>query len=503
MRRELVSLLEACKRDPEDDAPRLVLADWLEEHGDEDDRARAAFVRLHATSGPRRGRPAFTEWLEHQWIEAHRRWAPFQASLSQSWRATSDGGLVTAIASPKGPINRRAVGWAGTEAWAWVERLRVQRATQVAALMASPLLDTVGTLELEEARLGAHSIVALTACPELARLRGLGRVKCRVSALGPLWRSPHLTGLRWLRMTGTSLPADLATLSDPELLPALECLELSADFRQSAVAAAVLTAPRPLRDLAVAFSARDDMARGLSAPLTGLRRLRLSMRPEPLDAAALISSPCWPRLESFALRWTTLAEPEARVLASRPRPTSLSELDLTVDPAAVAALAPWFSGLTQLSLSHSRLGPEGAAALTAMPQAPLTLELNCCQIGDDGLAALARWPGLARCRVLSLHGNHVGPDGAAALTGSPHAAGLVGLNLGGNPLGERGVEAVLRGPWAGSVEELSVWNCAGVGSLGLVFTRVASDLSRLKAFHVGPVLAPVAKVALPHVAFID
>jgi uncharacterized protein (TIGR02996 family) len=34
MRSELVALLEACKRGPEDDAGRLVLADWLEEHGD-------------------------------------------------------------------------------------------------------------------------------------------------------------------------------------------------------------------------------------------------------------------------------------------------------------------------------------------------------------------------------------------------------------------------------------------------------------------------------------
>jgi uncharacterized protein (TIGR02996 family) len=45
-RPELTALLEACKDAPDEDAPRLVLADWLEEHGGEADRARAAFIRL-------------------------------------------------------------------------------------------------------------------------------------------------------------------------------------------------------------------------------------------------------------------------------------------------------------------------------------------------------------------------------------------------------------------------------------------------------------------------
>ena len=45
-RPELIALLDACKDEPDDDAPRLVLADWLEEYGDESDRDRAEFIRL-------------------------------------------------------------------------------------------------------------------------------------------------------------------------------------------------------------------------------------------------------------------------------------------------------------------------------------------------------------------------------------------------------------------------------------------------------------------------
>jgi uncharacterized protein (TIGR02996 family) len=39
-------LLRAVLAEPDDDAPRLVLADWLEEYGDDADRARAAFIRV-------------------------------------------------------------------------------------------------------------------------------------------------------------------------------------------------------------------------------------------------------------------------------------------------------------------------------------------------------------------------------------------------------------------------------------------------------------------------
>src|SRR5262245_61763086 len=40
---DLLTLLNACKDEPADDGPRLILADWLEEHGESD---RAEFIRL-------------------------------------------------------------------------------------------------------------------------------------------------------------------------------------------------------------------------------------------------------------------------------------------------------------------------------------------------------------------------------------------------------------------------------------------------------------------------
>src|SRR4051812_5114180 len=111
-RRELLSLLEACKREPEDDAARLVLADWLEEHGDQDDRQRGEFVRLNVTSGEARGRPDFM-WLRgRQWLEHRAQWAPFQAALRKSLDADNRDGLVGAFATPRAMNAPRGVRWA-------------------------------------------------------------------------------------------------------------------------------------------------------------------------------------------------------------------------------------------------------------------------------------------------------------------------------------------------------------------------------------------------------
>src|SRR3954465_6720696 len=48
-RPEVLAILQDVKDHPEDDTPRLVLADWLDEHGASDhgaDHDRAAFIRV-------------------------------------------------------------------------------------------------------------------------------------------------------------------------------------------------------------------------------------------------------------------------------------------------------------------------------------------------------------------------------------------------------------------------------------------------------------------------
>src|SRR5262249_3843859 len=52
--RDQEALLQAIREAPEEDAPRLVYADWLEDHGDPD---RAEFIRLQVERGHEPGEP--------------------------------------------------------------------------------------------------------------------------------------------------------------------------------------------------------------------------------------------------------------------------------------------------------------------------------------------------------------------------------------------------------------------------------------------------------------
>jgi uncharacterized protein (TIGR02996 family) len=76
------ALLQAIQDDPKDDAPRLVYADWLEEHGD---AARSEFIRVQcALALPRvaRLRRQQLQAREQELLEAHReRW------LRKLWRS--------------------------------------------------------------------------------------------------------------------------------------------------------------------------------------------------------------------------------------------------------------------------------------------------------------------------------------------------------------------------------------------------------------------------------
>jgi uncharacterized protein (TIGR02996 family) len=75
---EEAGVLQAIRSEPDSDVPRLVYADWLDDHGDEDDRERAEFIRLqidlarHKQDSPPRREKAFRA---RELLDRHReRW---------------------------------------------------------------------------------------------------------------------------------------------------------------------------------------------------------------------------------------------------------------------------------------------------------------------------------------------------------------------------------------------------------------------------------------------
>ncbi|WP_171470085.1 TIGR02996 domain-containing protein [Frigoriglobus tundricola] len=186
------ALLSVILAQPDEDVPRLVYADWLDENGTESDRARAEFVRVQvALAGV--GPTELVPW--NQPVVAQRgREKLLLAAHGANWLAP--------LRAPGGPLQSEAthgqfrrgfveVVWMPA---AWfavradvlfarvpVRELRVTRATaeELAALVAHGHFPRLRSLELSDQRLGDSVALVLTRQPAVAaltrlRLRGCG-----------------------------------------------------------------------------------------------------------------------------------------------------------------------------------------------------------------------------------------------------------------------------------------------------------------------------------------
>src|SRR5262245_29258911 len=179
-RPELLALLDRCKDRPEDDAPRLVLADWPDDHGDEHDRARARLIRLQLSRPHVMDEPAWGEHSdrEHELLQsdAARAWCePFAPLAGKDSHWGHHRGLVRVRVPQKALAARGAKRLADSEAWAWVEELTLDghQGDVLPEVFASPLLDTIAALKLNEFRFWGEGVEHLAGCERLGRLRSL------------------------------------------------------------------------------------------------------------------------------------------------------------------------------------------------------------------------------------------------------------------------------------------------------------------------------------------
>jgi uncharacterized protein (TIGR02996 family) len=207
------AFLEDIREHPDDDAPRLVYADWLDEHGQPD---RAEFIRLQY----RRERLSRTNPQRHALLRRER-------ELLRAYGAQWLGPLCEVA-----PVKR----WQFRRGFP--DRLDLTRATYAVApgpslaqaLAASPHLATVRELDLHGNNVGDEGARALAASPHLGALRvlvlsfnlinveGVRALAASVLLAGlqelnlrynygiadegacVLVASPHLVGLRKLRL---------------------------------------------------------------------------------------------------------------------------------------------------------------------------------------------------------------------------------------------------------------------------------------------------------------
>ncbi|HEX4417012.1 MAG TPA: TIGR02996 domain-containing protein [Kofleriaceae bacterium] len=239
-------LIQAIRRDPMSDAPRLVCADWLIERGD----PRGDYIALacrHAGVPP--GHEAWTLWNELA------RFTP----LTDAWRAR----LVEAGAHPE-PPPRFARGF--------VDGVRITAPT-AATFSAICRLEPIVWLSIGSAIGSAGGGYAdLGDAPELAELRQLEIEDPEPAACGALFASPFLGNLRDLRVTLT--PAVVQAIARGTIRP--RCPQLSRIALDDLAALVEAGVYDRIEELALVWSGDDTVRTLARGALADLRRLDVS-----------------------------------------------------------------------------------------------------------------------------------------------------------------------------------------------------------------------------------
>ncbi len=375
-RTELLSLLRAAKEDLGDAPRRLILADWLEEHGDLVDREKAEMLRGLVAGGPL-GPPGI-EW--YPGIEAMR-----------FGHTHTPQGFLRVQAPARTLATPRGVALADTEEWAWVADLTVCPcpARGAAKLVDAGLLTDIPSLSFRQASaLRAAGATALGRLPGHALLRQLDlhNASIELTGLRHLLRGAFVPRLEWLDLSGCCL------------------LGMS------------------LRDLA-------------DAPLTSLRVLRLDNNQLREGPGLLAKAPWLAGVRELDLTNSLINPSGFHGLLACPLP-ALETLRLgfnDIGDAELAALAasPLMGRLRDLSLDGLRVTARGLRALDASAHAPRlhSLSLNGCSQGNALAVQIAQSPWAAWLTTLSLRQSQIGAAGADALAESEYLKGLTRLHI--------------------------------------------------------------------------
>jgi uncharacterized protein (TIGR02996 family) len=414
------AFLQAILHDPEDDAPRLLYADWLEERGDpygEFIRVQCELARL-APDTPGR------QELQRREYELLAEWEPVWArpfiGRVKRWRFRR--GFIEQVKLAAGQFEEVAD---TLFRLAPVRNLQIKHygPLPLRDLAGSPHLGRLARLDLKWNEIGDAGVLALAESPHLSQLTHLGLGRTGIGA----------TGLR-------------ALAASPNL-PALASLDLSDNGLDDAAVEAFASHCRLPRLCRLDFSNNRLGPDGANALVSSwgagqLTSLRLWSNRLSDGGARLLAS--LDRLEELDLGGNRVTSQGVDRLAESPYLRRLERLDLRHNEAgdfgaAVLARAPALSRLTHLGLESNGVGWQGARALANSPalSSLASLDLSENPIRDAGCRALAQSPRLTRLVRLNLRRCGVTRIGAKALTPSPLLRGLRQLDLGWNEIGPK------------------------------------------------------------------
>lgn len=402
---QAIAFLRDIIEHPDDDTPRLVFPDWLDDHGDE---ARAEFIRAQID---REKLPAYT--LRHRQILAR------EEDLLEQHGAAWQGRLAD--------ITRDVTFRRG-----FVEDIRL------------------GVRQFMD---HAEELFSLTPIRKAQLLR-VNQSKLSMEAIAT---SPHVRRLRGISLSGSELGEEpLAAFLGALESDALEELDLARSglVRQGLTALASARLPR-LRKLSLAGNSIGYHLRGftIDSPPFNLRELDLS--------GAYLSQefihPLWDwsglaSLEALDVSYIRIGMRGAQAMTASPHLGAMKRLHLSncnIGQGGARALACCgkLSKLEGLDLRGNALKVPGLEALLASPLLTRIAELDLTdnELGQDGVARMSRWPHLPGVRVLGLRNNNVTGAGVRAILDAT-AGELVELSLSDNRIGVEGVMALAQSP---------------------------------------------------------
>jgi len=440
----------------EDDTPRLIYADWLEENGHE---LRAEFVRIQlrraalpawdALQVPLRLREQELmtlhgeEWLAEMPTVEGARWEGFRRGIvAEVSFASFEAMRMSAHAC-------RAVAPVEAVTVRWPRRREGQQDVEPIAELRE--LTLTGNPDYEAFEWVADS-------PQLSTLRVLTALGLWGRSLEQLVASSFLANLKSLRLPSNNLGnPGIFALTHSATLSALEELDFSSQSRHEryiddpVIRAAGMEALMRWPGLATVRSLKlhgNDLSRdGLRALLrsthTGALK-ELSLRDSRLDAqsiAELATAQPLLRLETLDLGENILKNVGAEYVALAPCLSELKSLKLDRCEVSMtgaqlfAKKALFLGGLRQLDISHNYFGWNGLVSLLERRPAALhSLQMRDNNLSDKGAEILAISPASDTLLEVDLSQNDLGPVAVQALGNTAHLDKLLVLRLADNPI---------------------------------------------------------------------
>jgi uncharacterized protein (TIGR02996 family) len=447
---------------PEDDTPRLVYADWLDENGDPE---RAAFIRAQCRL-ERIGRYDLERYDLEGEVER------LLAKNKEKWLAPL-AGITTEVEFARGfpdGITLSAEDFArkGEAAFAAAPTLRGLRVHPSIdgwdEMLTAPALGRARALDATNHRLGPERIRVLARSPLIGGLHRLGLGLNGVGeAAHDIAGSPHLASLRTLGLTACQVGNEgVAAVLRGTFQAGLRSLHLRAN---------------DVTDAAVAALARWDGSARLESLSFGEPRLGD-------EAAALFASGEWPGLRSLSLQLGAVTERGLRSLGRCPSLCGLHSLafyKIGCGPVTGLTESPHLAGLESLTVYEN---PVSAGQMRPLADSPMLASLRRLYLNKpdtESLRAIVTAPATAGLRELSLGGGEeeaffivagathmtnlrkltlcsIRPKGGGlrALLDAPHLAGLVYLNLSFNDLKAQDALAIAAAPYLGRVRKLDL-----------------------------------------------